>query len=698
MKKALEFLGPHIEIGARLMLVIFLALGLLISLVYVSLYTSHRYQLDYGEAPLINQAQSLANGENIYRRDLSVPPYTVTNYPPLYVLLLVPFSIIFNPSFLPGRLISLAGTLLSAVMLGRTVFNLSHNRWASRATSCIFLTVPFVVEWSAHARVDMLALALSTSALYVGTQKARTRKTIVTSAILLVAAIFTRQSYGLAVPVTLFLWTFIDNRRDALVIAGITTLLSLVLILILNWITRGGFLFHIVSANVNPFHWSQVWDYWLRLREATPVFLTVSALYCCFTGYKNRSWQLVTPYLLTSAITALTVGKVGSNVNYLLEVSAALTLTAGISLAWLGDNNQEMHPRRKESLLLSWLPVIRGALIVVIALQVGLFIRTTLDGPVGSLKWRIKPQKQLAYLDWIVGTKQAPILADEHMGMLVLQNRPLTIQPFEMTQLANAGLWDQTNFINTIAQQQPSLILIHHFLGYPVYTTRWTADMLSTISRNYIATTIAADTLIFEPHQVTQYGPLNPDQCPAAPWLLPTKSEMGIWWINRQLIMMGMGEENTIPVTAVADGWLVRQDDWNDVIAIQHENPFEPGQYLWVYYSGLADAANGVSYILPEFAPGSQRIPVQKGQLLGYQGRWRNRAIWVHLNFIIVQPLEDGSPPPYLPDIWYAIGPARIDALPKGGFIDPSPFLGTVRSPVMGELVWLPMQCEINSQ
>jgi len=693
MNKTLQFLGPHIEIGARIMLVIFLTLGLLVSLIYVTLYASHRYQLDYGEAPLIDQAKRLAKGENIYQRDLTAPPYTVSNYPPLYVLLLAPFAKLFSPSFLPGRLISLASTIIGAVFLGGIVLNLSQNRLASRVTTCFFLTIPYVVEWSAHARVDMLALALSTGALYFGSKQEKTRRTSFMSAILLVAAMFTRQTYGFAAPVTLFLWMVIDDKRHAFMLAGITALLSGFLFLIINGVTHGGFYFNIVSANVNPFDWAQVWDYWLRLREVFPLLLILSMAYCCFADSKNRSWQLATFYLVTSAISALTIGKLGANINYLLEVSAAFSLTVGMLLSRLGADETGMNTHQRTNFIQPWLPVIRGALMVALAVQVGLFIKATLNRPVESLKWRIMPQKQLAYLDWFVGTKEAPILADEHMGMLVLQDRPLVIQPFEMTQLANAGLWNQANFITTITHQEPSLILIHHFMGYPVYTTRWTSEMLTAISENYFATALTANTLIFEPHQETQYGPLNPGQCPAAPWLLPSRAEMGFWWINHQLILMGMGEENTIAVTAVSDGLLVREFDWNDVIAIQHENPFVPGQFLWVYYGGMADSDNNVSYIRAEFPPGSQRIPVKKGQLLGYQGRWRNRDIWVHLGFTVIEPLEDGSSPPYLPDLWYKNAPLRSDDLP-GGFVDPSPLLGITRSQVMGEPIWLPMQCQ----
>ena len=273
MKKVLAFLGPHIESGGRITLVIFLTLGLLISLTYVVLCVTHKYQLDYGEAPLVDQANRLGNGENIYHRDLSTPPYTVGNYPPLYVLILTPFVKVFGPSFFPGRLITLISTLGSAILLGGVAFNLTQNRWAARVTGAFFLTIPYVVGWSGFARVDMLALAFSTGALYIGTRLEQTRKKIITSALLLTASIFTRQTYGLAAPLTLFIWTFIEDRRRAFLLAGITAVVSGLLVLILNWISHGGFLFHIISANVNPFEWSLVQEHFSGLRETEPILL-----------------------------------------------------------------------------------------------------------------------------------------------------------------------------------------------------------------------------------------------------------------------------------------------------------------------------------------------------------------------------------------------------------------------------------------
>ena len=103
------------------------------------LATTFAYPLDYGEAPLVDQARRLSAGENIYSPDLSAPPYTVTNYPPLYILLLSPF--VESAPFQVGRLISVLAAVGTAVLLGHIIYIFSQNRLAALATGASFLAI-----------------------------------------------------------------------------------------------------------------------------------------------------------------------------------------------------------------------------------------------------------------------------------------------------------------------------------------------------------------------------------------------------------------------------------------------------------------------------------------------------------------------------------------------------------------------------
>ena len=73
------------------------------------------YPLDYGEGPLLDQAMRLVRFENIYRHDLTVPPYTLANYPPLFPLAQAPFVWAFGPAFWYGRALSVLSILAAAL-------------------------------------------------------------------------------------------------------------------------------------------------------------------------------------------------------------------------------------------------------------------------------------------------------------------------------------------------------------------------------------------------------------------------------------------------------------------------------------------------------------------------------------------------------------------------------------------------------
>jgi len=668
MKRWLAVLGPHVENLATIILLLFLCLAAVVFLIYQVQAVSHPYPLDYGEAPLVDQAMRLAAGQNIYRPDLSSPPYTISNYPPLYVFSLVPFVRLFGPTFLAGRVISLFCSLASGTFLALIIYTHTRDRIAAVTTGLLFLAIPYVVHWSPLLRIDMLALACSTGGLYLLARWPIARWSTVASALLLVAAIYTRQSYALAAPLAAFVWLWVHDWRRALGLAALVGGLALILFLILNTLTRGGFYFNVVTANVNEFGIERLEWNLRRLRDAAPVLLIIGGVSLILApAGRVRLWPLLVPYLIGAALSSLTIGKIGSNVNCFLELSAALSLAAGALVAWAWS--REHH----------WL---RAVLLVLLALQVGLLMQTTSDEYFEQLAGRLQFRQELRKLEEIVANAEGPVLADEYMGLITLQGRPLYIQPFEVAQLANSGLWDQTPLIESIRDKEFSIILIHHFPGAEVYKERWTPEMLSAISQAYRLAGILANTHVYRP-----IGSCTPsDACPGAPWQLPTSGFLGVRWSGAGLDFFGRGNENSVPVYAVADGLLTRLPDWDDSVAIQHGDPLRPGEKLWSYYAALASANGLEPYIVQNFPPGSGNVPVKAGQLLGYQGRWSgqpSRPMWIHLRFSVVRAAADGSFPG-------EVGPENV--------LDPSLYLGIALKTEEGYTGWQPLRCKETEQ
>ena len=622
MRKVEASLGPALEDGAKVMFLIFSAVALILCLAYQYLAITYPYSLDYGEAPLVDQAMRLATGQNIYRADISTPPYTISNYPPIYVTLIAVSVKLFGaaPSFVVGRMVSALSMWAASLLLMLIVYASTRDRFAALSAGLIFLGFPFVVYWSPLLRIDMLALALSLGGLCLLVWEPVSTKRLAGVALLLVAAIYTRQSYGLAAPLAAFVWLLARDWRQAFTLTLLVGGIGLGLFLLLNILTQGGFFFNIVTANVNEFSFDLLASNWDRFREAAFILLIIGVASSFLTRRWNPLWTLSAPYLVGATLSAVTIGKIGSNVNYLLELCAALSLAAGAVVAW-SRVRLSFHS-------------LRAALLILLAFGLGKMIHTMVQDYTFDLRERRAARAQLSQLELLVAETPGSILADEYMGMLTLQGRPLVIQPFEVTQLAWAGKWDQTPLLESINNKEFASIIIY---DRPWLNERWTQEMLAAINQSYRLADVVADNKVYVAFQreITQ----GTDACPGVAWRLPSDATIGVQWRDGGLDFFGHGNEGKVPVYAVADGLLTRRDDWVDSVAILHEDPLNPGQPVWSYYGSMVDANGTDSFVAEDFPAGSTNIPVEAGQLLGYQGTWSGTPLWprwMHLHFAII--------------------------------------------------------------
>jgi hypothetical protein len=445
---------------------------------------SFAYPLNYGEGPLLDQSVRLAAFENIYRTDLSAPPYVIANYPPLFMLAQVPFVWLFGPAMWYGRLISLVSVAAVALFVGLTLHALTRDRLASLAGALIFPAMPYVVRWSSLSRVDSLGLALSWAGLFIVARWPQKRWSVFVSALLLVAAVYTRQTYILAAPLAAFVWLASQGqRRRALQTAAIAGGACLLLFAVLNISTGEGFFLNTVTANLNDFRWERVSLNALGALLACPVLLLSSLALLLLTPRKgNGAWWLVAPYLIASIPTAVLVGKVGSDVNYLLELSAALGLATGAFIAW-----QRRRPR------------LRIALIALLAVQM-LALTQSSRVASGLQNYVIDQRAEVAQLSRMVASADGPVLTDDYMGLLPERGKRIYFQPFEMTQLARDGDWDQRPFVENIANEKFPLIMIWSPpFAREIKQDRWTPRMLEEIRNHYERQGRIADMVIYQP-------------------------------------------------------------------------------------------------------------------------------------------------------------------------------------------------------
>ncbi|NDJ61591.1 MAG: hypothetical protein GYB67_10730 [Chloroflexi bacterium] len=494
---AVTWIGRLLVAAALIALVVVIGRALILFVDHAAAALDYPYTLNYGEGPLLDQAVRLANGVDLYPPDLSAPPYTITNYPPLYILAQTPFLAEYGPAFWYGRLIALASAAAAAVLIALTIHALTRDALAALIGGALLLTIPYVLHWGPLARIDSLALALSWGGLFVIARWPERWAALLLAALLLTAAAYTRQTYLLAAPLAVFAWLIGRGRvYRGLVFAVLFGSLVLGIFAVLTVATRGGIFYHLITANVNALDPNLITFYADEIANHLPIFvvggglLIISGLIFALGRViwrrrfpQAQVWWLAAPYLIGAALAALTISKVGSDINYLFEVVAACCLTAGLWVAWL---------RR-------W-PPLRAAVMALIAVQV--VMATALSEaryyPILIERTREDRRAQVAELMQTITTAAGPILADEHMGLLALSGQPIQLQPFEMSQLAQAGLWDQAGFVAALERgDYPTVMLYQPYRNPGLRFERWTPEMLNQINASYRPALQTAETIVY---------------------------------------------------------------------------------------------------------------------------------------------------------------------------------------------------------
>lgn len=469
---------PQLAIGSRVRLahrattavvLLALALGVMHATWFLARTTTYPHVLDYGEGPLLDQAVRLASGGSIYRIPGAASPWTVSNYPPVYPAVEAALSAIFGPAYWYGRLLSVLSLVGSAMLVGAIVHHLTRDRFAAVVAALLLPALPYDGYWAAFARVDNLALFLSLAGLWCVLRWPVRNSALVAAIVLLALAGYTRQTYLLAAPLTAFVWLLGQHRGRALALVGGEAVVVATAGLILNTITQGGFWFNIVTANVNEFRWEGALFYLVNVPQQIPVLLLAAGAYAVVAVRERLpSARFVGPYLTAGTLLILTAGKIGSSVNYLMEFGVAVCLAVGCLLAWL---------RSRPRLLLVALTLLAAQSVYSVLFPPWWYGRTlqAMDNPVSRDQ-----------IGRIMRDSGGEVLTDQEMGELPLHDRAIVLQPFEMSQLARAGLWDQSPLLTSIEQQRYSAILIYTIPEYPLEKERWSAEMLAAIDHAYV--------------------------------------------------------------------------------------------------------------------------------------------------------------------------------------------------------------------
>ena len=457
------------------------------------------YTLDYGEGLVLSQVLRLAHGQELYN-DYTHYPFVFSNYPPLFHAVAAIGARHFGASFGFGRALAFGAMLGTAGMMVLLLRRCGVGLAPALGAPAFLLSTYHVVMWSGFMRVDSLALLLSMGGLYC---VLRGGKWLIPGVVLMVAAIYTKQSMvaGLAASVV-YLWWIGERRNAVLFLAGWAGAV-LVIFAVFEITTHGWFYRHMVTANAHPWFADQTWRYVKDALLPWPVLFIVAGISAAVlvrrergqpnrdqAAHAGRGERLLVPYLGVAAVLSLTVGKAGASVNYMIELLAATCMVASLGYQRLTS----AAPSRGAQAL--W-----GLMAVALLAQV-------------IHMWRLP-----STWDWyrnacasggraaarIIAQTKGDIIGDPP-GVAVLSGRPLLLDPATASCMALGGKFDLTPVLRDIRRRRFSLIYMSAQVRWAqpqhdLYSARWSVPMMEAILRHYRDAGSVGDLCFLVPRQ-----------------------------------------------------------------------------------------------------------------------------------------------------------------------------------------------------
>lgn len=453
------------------------------------------YQLDYGEGIVLWFARQLARGQAIYF-PLGAP-YATSNYPPVYLLLTALGDGWFGASYVWGRFLNFAATLLVTALIIRIVRGETRAWGAAWIAGLWFFGSTFVYHWAPLLRIDMLGIAFALAGIVCVWRwergGARARWLLAAAGIFLLLALYTKHSLVFA-PLAATSAIFLRDKR-----AGILFALSLlgvggVIFLALELWTRGGWSFGLLAANAT------VWTARVFAPLVFDFVVTYAALLILgavsWSQRVWRAWRARAPrkigvlelYAAAALCSVSLAGREGAWENYFFEALALTCVFAGITLAqWLT------------------LPRARWLAYALLLAQLALFwrdhdprIAQRLFDETRAANERITPLLR--------ATRGAVI--SEDMGLLVTNDKPVLYYTFPYSTLARAGKWDQHWEIENLRAGAFSLVVLMQGTRADVdHFGNFTRAFMSALDYGYAVTTQDARYQVYAPAPLRFFEP-----------------------------------------------------------------------------------------------------------------------------------------------------------------------------------------------
>ena len=460
-------------------------------------------ELDYGEGIVWEQMKLMLAGRGYGAIDGL--PAIVFHYPPVFHLFTAGLAGVTGLDQLAaGRSVSLGSTVLIGLFAGLIAAKAVRAEDSTRtALLCglvagltIFCFSP-IAYWAPLMRVDMLSIALSFAGLFVAMMALTRPPLIVVSAILFVAAVYTKQT-SIVAPAAVFVTFLVLRPKLAWLLAASCVALGLVVLGALTLATDGGFVRHIFLYNANRidpkrlgaillaivshslFVTAVVVGVAARLSARLPLYRGAGSLAVLrqrlLAAPADAIFLLILVYALLAFIMTFSVAKSGSNVNYFMEWMAVLAILLGIAArdaanAVLGLGMPAPSKRLFANPV--FFPLLIG-------------LQPLLLSPIADNAKHQAPSRvvELRKLEAMVRAAPRPVISDD-MVLLVRSGAAVQWDPAIFAELASMGAWDEAPFVDRIRTRQFAFFVTAGVRGERLFDSRYNPAIADAIEAAY---------------------------------------------------------------------------------------------------------------------------------------------------------------------------------------------------------------------
>ncbi len=414
----------------------------------------------YRDYPFDTDEVFHANGGSMLALDLragdlgafAADSYRRSAYPPAFSWLEAPVFLIAGASPFVARMCSLACLLAAALIIYALGLELERFGWLIGLVSVrLTLTAQTILTYSAMA---VWAAAACLAYLVITRRWALFAKAL---------ALYAR--FGLA------------------------------LVGLLQVMTNGAFFQNLVISNLEAWKFGR-WQAAIERVWAMYPLAILAGVVTLVLALRRRWPALPALYLAFAWVSSVTTGKIGAYINHLLEANIATWLACGLLLGWA---------ERSKRLL--WSLLASAALLGQVAMMVHLpfSIQSGVLPPWTALRPIVQPWLKSSRASYLWTPAQADrqsadaldqrvrqttgLILSEDSSFSASHGRPMWIQIQPFTQLALAGKWDQTPFLNQIRSHQFDLILLQFDIQDDVLAQRpslMTPEMIDAIRSSYV--------------------------------------------------------------------------------------------------------------------------------------------------------------------------------------------------------------------